>query len=125
MGKIPAAINQAARDLGGEAGKALKNAFKGKDGSELTKEDLDQLKQEGYLQKAWEALGAEGQKAFASEDDFYAQMNDTVIATAETAYAQAVDLSTKAGIEVMSGIGVEAARGYAEKMRDVFLASGE
>jgi hypothetical protein len=103
MGEVPAAINQAARDLGGEAGKAFKNAFKGKNGSELTKEDLDQLSTMD-LQKAWEALGAEGQKAFASQEDFNAQMN-TIIKEAEEAYTQAVELSTKSGIEVMSGIG--------------------
>jgi hypothetical protein len=124
--QLPKTINKISSIMTSEAGKAFKAMYAGKDGSAMTKTDIESLRgtTNDDLWVMWSNLTAEERKAFGEFETFQKQFNDNRKAS-EEALQQAQDASALAGIELVDGITMEAARGYAEQMRNVYLLNEE
>ena len=120
--QLPKTINKISTQMSSEAGKAFKAMYAGKEGSAMTKTDIEAAGKitQGELVTIWNNLTEEEKKAYGSFEQLQKQYNDSVEAGNE-ALKQAQEASINAGITLMEGITMEAARGYANQMRNVYL----
>ena len=120
--QLPKTINKISAQMSSEVGKAFKAMYAGKEGSAMTKADIEAAGTltQGELVTIWNNLTEEEKKAYGSFEQLQKQYNDSVAAGNE-ALIQAQEASTNAGIALMEGVTMEAARGYAKQMRNVYL----
>ena len=130
--QLPKTIDKISAEMTSAAGKAFRAMYAGKEGSAMTKTDI---KAEAYtkeeLNNIWGNLTLEEQKAYGSFETLWKQYSDS-IAAGTAALNQAQDAFEKAGLvdaegvgDVLEGVSMEAARGYAESMRNVYLLGAE
>lgn len=119
--QLPKTINKISAQMSSEVGKAFKAMYAGKEGSAMTKADIEAASQvtQGELVAIWSNLTEEEKKAYGSFESLQKQYNDSV-AIGNKALEQAQEASANAGIALMEDVTMEAAKGYAEKMRSVY-----
>lgn len=120
--QLPKTIEKVSSLMGKEAGKAFKAMYAGKEGSAMTKSDIEAVKGVSGmdLKETWFSLSQEEKSAYANYDDFANQFKENQ-KVAEERLAKAEEAAKNAGIEVMDGITMEAAEAYAEQMRNIYL----
>lgn len=101
---------------------AMKAMYSSKDGKGMTKSQIEEMskKSEDELKKLF-AENAELQAVYGGNMETFLKEMESMTTAGEKALAQAQQASVDAGIEMMDGLSMEAARGYADQMRNLYL----
>lgn len=120
--QLPKTINKISAQMSSEVGKAFKAMYSGKEASAMTNADIDAAKEvtEEQMRAIWGTLSLEEQSAYGDFSTFWKQFSDSQD-IAIKAQSKAAEASADAGIDVMDDITMEAAQGYAEQMRQIYL----
>ena len=126
--QLPKTIRTVSSKMSEAAGKAFEAMYAGKDGSGMTKADIEEVQNNAYtkaeMEAIWGTLSLKEQEAYGSFDVMWTQYSDSIEAGIK-ALQQATEKSQKAGIEVVEGISMEAASGYADHMRNIYLQGAQ
>ena len=123
----PIAIQALNRAVGSDAFSQL---FQEQNGANLTEAAIEKIRGEdgafdqSDAERYWSALGEEGQKAFTSFDEFTQKISSSLVAS-QTEIDNAKIAASEMGFAIEGFMTADMAKGFTEKMREVFTISGE
>ena len=127
LANLPMAINNLTKQVG-SAGRSFEKAFKDKEGKELTKKDIEQIRKysDDDLREMYRNMGDADQASFGNEDNFIAQTRG-VADNAEVIFEGVLTTLKEVGaqIELNSRLSSGVAQGYYDQLERIYAAQGQ